>query len=85
MLVSYTYRSDDPAEEKADASVSGTPASKLGSARKEMNTSSGVGENMKTFSFYTVVDLGTIAAKEMVAKVEKQERRESVQTVGVYN
>ena len=82
MLVSYTYRSDDAGidEEKADANTS---SNKISSTKKEQ---AAVGaDNMKTFSFYTVVDLGAIAPKEMIAKVEKQERRESVQTVGVYN
>jgi len=81
MLVSYTYRADDasPDDGKADTSTTATPSSKL---KKESST--GAGENMKTFSFYTVVDLGVIASKEMTAE-EKQERREGVQTVGVYN
>jgi dynactin 4 len=82
MLVSYTYRADDasPEDSKADTSTAVTPSSKL-----KREASGGGAENMKTFSFYTVVDLGSIAPKETAAKVEKQERRESVQTVGVYN
>lgn len=48
-MVSYTYRSDDPAPED---DVRGTPASKS------------KGPEMKTFSFYTVVHLGTIVPKE---------------------
>lgn len=84
MQVSYTYRVDDPAPDEGKGDASATP-SKLSSIRKEIATSSGGTESMKTFSFYTVVDLGSIAPKELVAKVEKQERRESVQTVGVYN
>ncbi|KAH9969728.1 dynactin p62 family-domain-containing protein [Russula dissimulans] len=49
MLVSYTYRSDDPlAEAEDDMRV--TPS------RKEK------GPEMKTFTFYTVVDLGAIVA-----------------------
>lgn len=45
MLVSYTYRSDDPL---ADEEVQATPS------RKEKLP------EMKTFTFYTVVDLGLI-------------------------
>ncbi|KAG8789846.1 hypothetical protein FRC20_000054 [Serendipita sp. 405] len=86
MLVSYTYRSDDPTDEsKADASIVTTPSKGSTPMRKEPSTGATGGENMKTFSFYTVVDLGSIAPKELLAKAEKQERRESVQTVGVYN
>lgn len=48
MLVSYTYRSDDPL---ADEDVRATPS------RKEKLP------EMKTFTFYTVVDLGTIIAR----------------------
>ncbi|PVF97177.1 hypothetical protein CPB86DRAFT_760748 [Serendipita vermifera] len=79
MLVSYTYRSDEPEAEKMDLS---TPSK---SATKKDASSAAGGESMKTFSFYTVVDLGMIAPKELAAKAEKQEKRESVQTVGVYN
>lgn len=52
MLVSYTYRSDDPApSESNDAEVSSSKASsKL--------------PEIKTFAFYTVVDLGHIIPRE---------------------
>ncbi|KDQ62635.1 hypothetical protein JAAARDRAFT_189929 [Jaapia argillacea MUCL 33604] len=49
MLVSYTYRSDDPGIDETEGTPSRT-ASK--------------GPVMKTFSFYTVVDLGPIIPKE---------------------
>ena len=49
MLVSYTYRSDDPEGDDEN--------NKLSAVRKEVT------HEMKTFSFYTVVDLGVIAAK----------------------
>ncbi len=45
-MVSYTYRSDDPL---GDEDVQATPS------RKEK-----VPEEMKTFTFYTVVDLGVV-------------------------
>ena len=45
MLISYTYRSDDPL---ADEEVQATPS------RKEKLP------EMKTFTFYSVVDLGNI-------------------------
>ena len=48
MLVSYTYRSDD---------TEGDENSKLSVVRKE------AAHEMKTFSFYTVVDLGVISPK----------------------
>jgi len=54
MLVSYTYRSDDPLP---DDEVRGTPS-----------RTTKVPE-MKTFSFYTVVSLGSIVPREH----EKQE------------
>lgn len=47
VLVSYTYRADDPTEE-------------TGSSAAPKTAVSGGGEN-KTFSFYIVVDLGTIS------------------------
>ena len=50
MLVSYTYRSDDP-EPPEDAGA--TPS-----------RSHAKGPEMKNFSFYTVVDLGTIMYRE---------------------
>ena len=51
MLVSYTYRSDDPdpAEEPS------TPSRTQPQNRQP---------EMKTFSFYTVIDLGTIIPRE---------------------
>ena len=51
MLVSYTYRSDEPPVDDADGDL------KLRSAVKTT-------PEMKTFSFYTVVDLGSIAPRE---------------------
>ena len=51
MLVSYTYRSDDPEPGDEPATPSRSP-----------NTSRG--PVMKTFSFYTVVDLGPIIPRE---------------------
>ncbi|EIW59395.1 dynactin p62 [Trametes versicolor FP-101664 SS1] len=53
MLVSYTYRSDDP-EPGEDAEM-GTPS------RSHTTTK---GPEMKNFSFYTVVDLGSIMFRE---------------------
>lgn len=50
MLVSYTYRSDDPSPSEGN---DGSP-SKAGSKAPET----------KTFAFYTVVDLGLIIPKE---------------------
>lgn len=52
MLVSYTYRSDDPSAEPGD----GSPVKRV--AEKAPET--------KTFAFYTVVDLGAIVPKEEV-------------------
>jgi dynactin 4 len=46
MLVSYTYRSDDPAPSEGDGQKTTKPP------------------EVKTFSFYTVVDLGAITPKE---------------------
>ncbi|KAI0755205.1 dynactin p62 [Daedaleopsis nitida] len=53
MLVSYTYRSDDP--EPADEAVTGTPSRSHGTSK---------GPDMKNFSFYTVVELGPILYRE---------------------
>jgi dynactin-4 len=50
MLVAYTYRSDDPAPSEGNE---GSPSK---AAHKPPET--------KTFSFYTVVDLGAIIPKE---------------------
>ena len=52
MLVSYTYRSDDP--EPPEESEVGTPS------RSHANK----GPEMKNFSFYTVIDLGSIMYRE---------------------
>lgn len=54
MLVSYTYRSDDPAP-----SDDGEPG-----ARSSVIAVPKAAPQMKTFSFYTVVDLGVIIPKE---------------------
>lgn len=54
MLVSYTYRSDDPApSDDNDALRSPTK-----------------GPEVKTFAFYTVVDLGAITPKEETKAVD---------------
>ena len=53
MLVTYTYRSDDPEPENDDPTA--TP-SKRGTQDKQ--------PEMKTFSFYTVVELGNIIRRE---------------------
>ena len=68
MLVSYTYRSDDP---------DGEENNRLSTVRKE------VAHEMKTFSFYTVVDLGVISPK---APTDKSRRDSEVPgPVAVYN
>jgi dynactin-4 len=54
MLVSYTYRSDDPAPPEDDDAP-----------RSPMK-----GQEVKTFAFYTVVDLGAIIAKEVSQAVD---------------
>ena len=54
MLVSYTYRSDDPA-----------PSEDNEAARSPTK-----GPEVKTFSFYTVVDLGAITPKEVTQAVD---------------
>ncbi|KIJ54802.1 hypothetical protein M422DRAFT_240886 [Sphaerobolus stellatus SS14] len=51
MLVSYTYRSDDPGAQEEGNATQRTP-------------SKNSGPEMKTFSFYTVVDLGVIVPRE---------------------
>lgn len=53
MLVSYTYRSEDP--EPAEETT-GTPSSRAQVRSRE--------PEMKTFSFYTVIDLGSIMPRE---------------------
>lgn len=53
MLVSYTYRSDDP--EPTEDAVTGTPSRSHATSK---------GPEMKNFSFYTVVELGTIMSRE---------------------
>lgn len=52
MLVSYTYRSDDPvpSEDNESGSHSKTATAKVPA--------------IKTFAFYTVVDLGSIIPRE---------------------
>lgn len=56
MLVSYTYRSDDPLPSEDGA---GTPSRTVVKSPE-----------VKTFSFYTVVDLGPVVAKEEKADPE---------------
>jgi dynactin-4 len=58
MLVSYTYRSDDPAPSEGNE-LGNTPTKTAVTKPPEI----------KTFAFYTVVDLGAIIPKE-VPKVE---------------
>ena len=57
MLVSYTYRSDEPPDEETEAK------SRVSSATKTV-------PEMKTFSFYTVVHLGAIIPKEEATATE---------------
>lgn len=57
MLVTYTYRSDDPIEPG-----DGSPT-KSNAAASHANKP----PEMKTFAFYTVVELGTIIPKEEAA------------------
>jgi dynactin-4 len=58
MLVSYTYRSDDPApSESNDAAEGSTPA-------RAAAAGAGKPPETKTFAFYTVVDLGPIIPRE---------------------
>ena len=52
MLVSYTYRSDDP--DPAEGNEAGTPSRHAANKQPVM----------KNFSFYTVVDLGPIVPRE---------------------
>jgi dynactin 4 len=56
MLVSYTYRSDDPL---AEDDVRATPS------RKEKVP------EMKTFTFYTVVDLGMVIPRPRTVEAQK--------------
>lgn len=53
MLVSYTYRSDDP--EPSEENEMGTPSRVQASSKPP---------EMKNFSFYTVVDLGVIVPRD---------------------
>ena len=53
MLVSYTYRSDDP--EPPEEVEGGTPSRSHATSKAP---------EMKNFSFYTVVDLGPIMYRE---------------------
>ncbi|OCB83844.1 hypothetical protein A7U60_g9049 [Sanghuangporus baumii] len=62
MLVSYTYRSDEPQDEEAETK------SKASSASKSV-------PEMKTFSFYTVVHLGTIIPREEATAAEVSDHR----------
>ena len=55
MLVSYTYRSDDPLAED-DVRVSPSRKEKV--------------PEMKTFTFYTVVDLGIIIPRPRATEVQ---------------
>ncbi|KAF7364907.1 hypothetical protein MVEN_00361200 [Mycena venus] len=59
MLVSYTYRSDDPAPSETDGDG---PTSKAAAVGKPPET--------KTFAFYTVVDLGPIIPREEPRSVD---------------
>lgn len=52
VLISYTYRSDDPTGDDDD--MTGTPSK------------SSTKPEMKTFSFYAVIDLGMIIGKEAI-------------------
>lgn len=56
MLVAYTYRADDAAQE-----------AEIGSSK----TSPKTGE-MKTFSFYTVLDLGPIIPREVTRTIDSE-------------
>ena len=56
MLVSYTYRSDEPQDE-----AEGDEKAR-GSAKSTLET--------KTFSFYTVVNLGSIVARDDSANMD---------------
>ena len=53
MLVSYTYRSEDP----EPAEEPGASPSRGGHVRSRE-------PEMKTFSFYTVIDLGSISPRD---------------------
>jgi dynactin-4 len=55
MLVSYTYRSDDPAPSEDNNEAPRSPTK---------------GPEVKTFAFYTVVDLGTITPREVTQAVD---------------
>jgi dynactin-4 len=54
MLVSYTYRSDDPAPSDGGE----------GDIEPRSPTAPKAAPEMKTFSFFTVVDLGVIVPKD---------------------
>lgn len=60
MMVSYTYRSDDPAPSEGGPESAGSTAK---------TPKSGAAPEMKTFAFYTVVDLGVIVPKEESSKI----------------
>lgn len=53
MLVTYTYRADEPSTDTMVTSE-GSPTKSTGAK----------GPETKTFTFYTVVDLGPIVSKE---------------------
>ncbi|KAF8505362.1 dynactin p62 family-domain-containing protein [Hysterangium stoloniferum] len=57
MMVSYTYRSDDPAPSEGGSE----PGGNVTKAIKNVSA-----PEMKTFSFYTVVDLGVIIPKDEI-------------------
>lgn len=59
MLVSYTYRSDDPTPSDSN-DAEGTPSKTAASKPPEI----------KTFAFYTVVDLGPIIPREEPRNVD---------------
>lgn len=54
MLVSYTYRSDDPTPSEGNEAGNVVPSKTVAAKPAEV----------KTFAFYTVVDLGPIVPKE---------------------
>ena len=54
MLVSYTYRSDDAPSESNEGPPGAT----------SKNTATAKAPEIKTFAFYTVVDLGPIVPRE---------------------
>lgn len=69
MLVSYTYRSDDSVP--SDGGDTDLPASSRGHGKPQH-------PEIKTFAFYTVVDLGLIIPREqeVVREVVREVARE---------